>query len=470
MLMAACGGREEDIEDTYQNGVETENEAIPTLSILAPEYYRDVIRQAQTHMSLIEGGRINLEITAYAPEARETHHIRLQTMLMAGDPPDMFILDGHPLRAYIQSGFLADIYELMDACPLSSRDDFFSEPLVAMEMYGGLYAFPMSFGFNHVFINSSLPQPFIDRFSQYESVTIACLMTLYSDLMREYGDDFGHLSFSGGSSRAGTCPQIILQHYMGNYVDFENQTSNLIHLDFISFLDEFHPIFEERWLGSYSYLFTIFAFPQRLQTLASRGHVFWIVTADGMDSAFSLLTTGQTYFSHSVPMVDVHSRLKIGPGIGFESLGDTWAVICIPATDNRHLAWRFSQHLLAVSAAPFHDPTTNFSWNWNYSIASPIVKGFFLPYVTQQFEEFIRFFSSDVRIDPLRGDAALMTSEILAAISRISELNDMSMSLTYSFLPETLYFDLLDQFMLGVMSSDEFARQLQNRVSLWLIE
>jgi len=448
------------MEDVYPNGEEIEYETIPTLSIFAPEFYRYVINQAVRNMSLVGGSNINLDLTIYAPSAREAHLTRLQVMFMAGQAPDMFILDGHPLRAYVQSGFLTDIYDLIDACPLTSRDDFFPQPLSAMEMYGGLYAFPMSFGFSHAFINSSLPPPIIDRFSQYESVTIACLMALYTDLMRDYGDEFGHLTFSGGTSRLGTRPQVIFQSYMGNYVDFENQTSDLTALSFIAFLDDFHPTFEERWLESYSFFRHMVAGGiHRLQEPAQE-HVFWIISSEGGDPAFGLFTTDQEHFLYSVPIVDAHGHLKIGPEI--EGPGDTWGIVCIPATNNGQLAWTFSQHLLASFLKPAYEATYGF--NWDYSGASPISRNYFVPRMTVSFEEFIRQTSRD------SSQTALMRSEMPAAISRIAELNEMPMSLTYSFLPESLYYDLLDQFMLGIISSDDFAQQLQNRVSLWLIE
>ena len=464
-FLTACGGHEEDItEDAYPYDVETENETIPTLSIFAPEFYRYVINQARRHMSLVGGSNIDLDITIYTPEGREAHLTRLQTMLMAGDAPDMFILDGHPLQAYIQSGFLTDIYQLMDACPLTGRDDFFSQPLAAMEVNGGLYAFPMSFGFNHVLINSSLPPSIINRFSQYESVSINCLMALYTELMRDYGDEFGHLTFSGGASRVGTRPHVMFQSYMGYYVDFENQTSNFADLSFSDFLYKFRSIFEDRWLGDCDFnRFPIAGNPRYLQEQSFK-HVFWITNSEARDPAFGLLTTGQTYFLHSIPITDMHGRLKIGPGPGFLDPGDTWGVICIPATNNGPLAWRFSQHLLAAFLIPFSEATYGF--NWDHSLASPITRNDFLPRMTYNFEFFIDFTIRNVTED----DRTLMRSQVPAAISRIAELNEMPMSLTYSFLPESLYYDLLDQFMLGVITSDVFAQQLQNRVSLWLIE
>jgi len=461
MLIVACGSGEI-FNDDYPNDTEAENETPPTLSIFAPEFYRSVINQAVRHMSLAEEGRVNLELTTYTPGSREAHITRLQTMLMAGDAPDMFFLDGHPLRAFVQSGFLTDIYDLMDACPLTDREDFFTQPLAAMEMYDGLYAFPMGFGFNHVLINSSLPQPIIDRFSQYESITITDLMALYTDLMRDYGDEFGHLTFSGGTSRLGINPQIMFQSYVNSYIDFENRTSNLADLSYSDFLDDFRAIFEERWIGDYNFFrYIVFTSPNLMQTIAAE-NVFWIVNSGWRDPGYGFFSTGRTYFLHSVPISDAHGNLKIGPSpsTGFD---ESWAVVCIPATGNEQLAWRFSQHLLDEFIIVRSEGSRS---NWNLSFASPIVRDAFLLRMTESFEDFISY----TPVPQSQDFRTIMTSELPSVISYIAELNEMPMSLTYSFLPESLYFDLLDQFMLGAITSEVFAQQLQNRVSLWLIE
>jgi ABC-type glycerol-3-phosphate transport system substrate-binding protein len=86
-------------------------------------------------------------------------------MLMAGQGPDIFMLHAHSYWHYALSGYLADIYTLIDACPYASRGDFYTNALKPFEIDGGLYALPMSFGPEYIAINASLPQPLLDRFS-----------------------------------------------------------------------------------------------------------------------------------------------------------------------------------------------------------------------------------------------------------------------------------------------------------------
>jgi len=66
--------------------------------------------------------------------------------------------DGHPLRSYAANGFLTNFYNLIDSHPYTDREDFFTNVLKAYEFGGGLYVFPLSFGFEYVGINASAPE------------------------------------------------------------------------------------------------------------------------------------------------------------------------------------------------------------------------------------------------------------------------------------------------------------------------
>jgi len=102
---------------------------------------------------------------------------------LCDDTPDIFYIeDNRDLRTFARSGFLVDIYTLIDADPHISRDDFFTEALRAFEINGRLFMLPISFGFQYVGINAGLPQEFIDRFTQHSTITFPQMIDLYIDL------------------------------------------------------------------------------------------------------------------------------------------------------------------------------------------------------------------------------------------------------------------------------------------------
>jgi len=155
IFLIACGQRA--AEDDYPNTDELSSPEIRTLSIIVPEMYTAVFpRVGMPEQTILDTNiwralsfaraelrsmgyeyDLRLDVTTYAPDEREQFLTRLQVQFMAGQAPDLFFLDGHNLRSYIQMGFLANIYDLIEAHPIGGMDVLYSEPLSALEMYGG---------------------------------------------------------------------------------------------------------------------------------------------------------------------------------------------------------------------------------------------------------------------------------------------------------------------------------------------
>jgi len=496
IFLTACGQRE--TEDDYSNNDELGSHEIRTLSIIVPEMYTvpagfeltildthiwRALSLARAELRLMGYEyELRLDVTTYSPDEKEQFLTRLQLQFMAGQAPDLFFLDGHNLRSYIQMGFLANIYDLIEAHPIGGMDVFYTEPLSALEMYGGLYVFPLSFGFNHVQINSRLPESILERFKQHETITITELMAIYNDLKQNYRDEFGHLDFSGGSSGPGTNPLLIFQYYMGYFIDFDNHNANLTDSRFINFIDTFYPIFKQRWIehpldfswpGGRFGEFPSYRFEARRSFFCmyerSHQHVFWIASPLGGEPIYGFFET-QIFFQHSIPLANEHDRLKIGAGTG--DLGDTWAMICITTGVNEQIAWAYARSLSTVAAPRSPYDLVHYDFGHHITFASPIRRDFFSNHMDRTFYWIMD--RGGIRRPRIAGEMTthyhVTPHAASAVIERIAAYNEMPMALAYSFIPESLYFDLLDHFMMGAMPSDEFAQQLQNRVSLWLIE
>ena len=69
----------------------------------------------------------------------------LHAQLMAGNPPDLFVVYDIPLFAYANRGYVADIWSLIDNDPHYSRDLVYTNVLEAFEINGKLVAWPMAF-------------------------------------------------------------------------------------------------------------------------------------------------------------------------------------------------------------------------------------------------------------------------------------------------------------------------------------
>ncbi|MCL2287395.1 MAG: hypothetical protein FWC32_13660 [Firmicutes bacterium] len=214
-----------------------------TISILAYFGYARILEQAAAAMNLAFAQRgepynFDIDITTFTWRELDAVNARFATLLMAGDGYDIIFVDGinnHPLWAWAESGLLTDAWTLIDAAPNVTRDDFYVNALEAFAHNGGLWGLPLSFGFEYVGINTSIPSSFIDRFAQFEIISVRELMELYLDLRAAFEDEIDHLHFTRGSNTS-RIEQVVL-HDLGSFVDFENRVSHLNSANFVSFLE-----------------------------------------------------------------------------------------------------------------------------------------------------------------------------------------------------------------------------------------
>ncbi|MDR2600232.1 MAG: hypothetical protein LBC73_08155, partial [Oscillospiraceae bacterium] len=102
----------------------------------------------------------NVQIDDYARFA--THNnpyaglYQLTIEITAGKVPDILDVTGLPITQYISSGFLVDLYELIDADPEFNRDSFLSGVLRASEVNSGLYYVFQSFYINTIVGNPAI--------------------------------------------------------------------------------------------------------------------------------------------------------------------------------------------------------------------------------------------------------------------------------------------------------------------------
>lgn len=462
LLLAACGNNPDAEAD--EDALETKS-----LSVLAHESYIQAVRSAETSMALDarllppdERFNFSVELTAYSHLDRDAQQQRLQVAMMAGQAYDIFFLDRHPLLAFAQSGFLTDIYTLIDADPTTNRDDFFSQPLTALEIDGGLYTFPASFGFSYVFINADLPESIVDRFLQHKSITFLELIGIYIDLMQEYGAAYDHMNFTGGSSRFAFMPSFVLHHFMSGFIDVENQTANLTDIDFINFLNAYNQILQGYWQWDRDSFWTA-DFPRALHLQAGE-YAFWIASAL-RDPGYAFFDA-QPYFIHGIPLADDDGRLIM-------NIEDSWANICITASADGALAWEYTKYLLStfdqLSALLTPENRVASYSTFQMQLTSPITQDLFSAHMPGAFDRFISWMPSQYR-DPIANDIYYHKQQTENAIVRLAALNEMPVALSTSFVPDHLIQDDFELFSQGAMTAEDFAQQLQNRVLLWLIE
>jgi len=386
---------------------------------------------------------------------------RLRVELMAGSGPDMFFWPSafREIRALAGSGFIADIYTLMAQDPHTSKEDYFTQALSAFEMSGGLYTFPVSFGFAYVGINTALPQPFIDRFNQYSEITPMQLLELHMDLLNSHEDEFGHLILAPWSLFNDEYPFQMVDHILGKFIDFDDNTSNLTDNRFISYLDFLKDAFDGR-----QPVFSTRGYPQG----SAQDMRYWAegaafaIHGDALSPINAFFTPEEPLFTHYIPLVDEQERLLINQGMS------TWAVYCITAAGDGPLAWELLQHMVEAYSQPAGQAITPV-WG-SFSLSSPIRRSLFGDHVRIAFAN---AFSGGIMFSPqpfVEAAGSDLSGYIDNAIDRMAALNEMPMALIAPIVPYDLYVEALNQFLLGMISAEDAALRMHNSISLWLIE
>jgi len=468
--LSACGSEQDSADDSN----------IRTLSFLSSSEHVAVARQAARSMnaSWYERGYpyefvLDVDFFPFAMswEEAEAHYTRLMIQLMAGQGPDVFIFDrGFDVPALARSGFLVDFYTLIDNCPHTSREDFFTQALDAFEIQGGLYMLPVNFVFNYVAINTNLPQSIIDRFTHHELITIEQMIEIYLALLENYPGEFGHMYFALSNSLGGGFgPRCILPHIMGSFVDFETRTSDLTNPEFVSFLENYFKISEDRHI--FSNLNYVHGWISRdIQSTHSSDYVFAIhASADGQ--AHSFFTPYEPIFSHTRLLSNSEGKLITNSPVWQAVM----ATIGVTAAGDNDLAWEFIRYLLRAYIAGVSDPSASVIGRFgdNY-FGTPIMRElheFHAPRALNRFlNENLHSWGANRNLYVGMGDPAERTRQVENAVQRLSVYNEMPMTMLHSMIPRRLVTSNLDLFMRGLITSQEFAQRTQNAVSLWLIE
>ena len=456
------------------------------LTIRGRDYHARIIRQAAAAMQA-DWEKRNMpyefyaEIEYYGLGSLFDDNTRFQTGLMAGVAQDIFMFDPflHCFHALINSGFLQDIYPLIDACPTTGRDSFYANALDAFAINGGLYILPTSFGINYVGVNVNLPEEFLSRFTQKYTVTLREMIEFYLDLKHYHGNEFGHFKIIAGCGHM-THHNRVLQTFFNDYVDFNTRTADLMNPGFMELLELLGRLGPQQFPYTLNWLIG----GEDLQEW-EQSFIFHTV-GRGLGPFTALFEPVAPSFIHYIPLVDEQGRLLIDtPG----EQGQVWSGICISTRADGALAWEFTTHLIYAFANPIPPHSiSNYVAGYHFgvqSLASSILRSTFRestmlnlangfdewgrrawrrginygPVVSRHFPLFVGF---DRRVT--------REEQFEAAINRIAAYNEYPMAMIRSMIPHRLFGDHLDQFLRGKINAETAAQRMQNAISLWLIE
>ncbi|MCL2015378.1 MAG: hypothetical protein FWG68_03920 [Defluviitaleaceae bacterium] len=470
-IITACG----DNPDTDNTQNPPANNPI-TLTILAQDWYTNLIRSVESDMRTQfaeQGINFRIELTDYSTEnfMHYRHNETLQIMLMAGEGYDIVFLnyDSLNIRSFADNGFLLNVYDLIDQDPNLTRDDFFTNVFAAMEHRGGLYSFPFSFGFDFVGINASLPDSFLNDFSQKSQISLLEIMNLLNRLKSEYPEIYA--SFPHTSNiQALHFHTVALISVLSDFIDFDNSVSHFNSAEFmnlITVLQNTVPITHSETFDSRN-VFSVFGSVADMNRMAEQNillGVTGISRVAGFDQ-FSELTpffpTKNEQFLNFIPIADNNGKLLLDTE---PVLSNTFATVIFPVLGDGIVAWDFTQQLLHRMLSTTSFMLSRAGHFGSFTFVIPILRDELEPQfnrVMQEVENTGNQFNFGTQAEIAANRAAALAKITELANSPVSVIDGSSATLFWSG-------DLFNSFMLGVITAEDLAQEVHNRASLWLL-
>jgi len=443
------------MDDNYN----VEGTTIEMLSILIPDYLiQGHFRTAEETLNQELYGlnrKFELDIITFPHQDITNQVARMETMMMAGEMYDMFFLmPQHNLWRYSHSGFLVDMYTLIDKCMHVNREDFLTNVLNAFTIEGGLYAFPLDFNFYYMAISDTIPQDFVNRFYEMNTITPAELMTMFIDLQNRYPNDFNSMHIANPFSSL--YPMHILERRLSDFVNISTGVSTLNSDNFVAFLDMLRHVHEmQGFVPEYHDVRTSGLLSPAERQRQSRQYMF-VNDNYFLNSFFAYFEPSHQNFLHHIPLSNDNGELYISR---FTS-PNTFSVV---ATGNEALAWDYLRHLIAPMTVTtnYHQPLGAI---W-FSI--PIKKSYF----ESNFLSVIYHSSHrlSLHFEGMDEDDNEREERIQRALDMHASFSEMPVA-SIPLIPIEIINEDLNLFMDGAITSEDAAMRMHNRISLWLIE
>jgi hypothetical protein len=336
-----------------------------------------------------------------------------------------------------ERGLIVDFLPLMQNDPDFVEEDFFMNAFRAFEYRGGLYTFPIIFSNRFVGVNNTLSAELIERFKQYETMSHRQMLELYF----EYADtDTLFLS-----------PDIdamaFVFHNHRTFVDYENRAANFNTDDFVSLLTKIREATNPQRFADGRLDYSVNWDPTGVPTpeLFHR-YVFMVAHHSNYRAFFPI--SDRELFTHYIPFATDD---------GYISINSTIRFFINSASENIELAWEFLKFLAADEEYA----------NLVSVLGVPIKREHFGSDTPDYIAMWINILRENNFV--IEGDIKDIADNIISTMER---WNEMPMQINHSSSDNLreMIIETLTSFHRGFLTAEQAAEELQNRVTLYLME
>jgi len=373
---------------------------------------------------------VEIELHSYDGD-HQKYRQQVRTQLMAGQADDLLSYVGFNDQKLLDSGLIADFYPIMQNDPDFNEADYFMSAIDGFSYKNKLPIFPLNFVYWGISVNDSFSPELTEKFKYHDKITFREVFDLYNNLENK------NKYYVSESMDALTA----LKRNINTFVDFENKKCYFNTPEFIEFLSAAKNATDPQKIadGYLEYTFGVSDYDEMKQNELALKYLF----CDELIYVYHYFATDyqEKKFAYYIPLVQENGALIIETSVAF---------IINEASKNKELAWEFVKYLTTMDMQ---------GYTYNFAFVLPIHRQMFRAYVDDEWQR--------LKEDYLGEFEQRETGEQVRA--RLEGYNDMPMS-----FPMYLDFDavkeIIQSFYDGVLTAEQTANELQNKVSIYLME
>jgi ABC-type glycerol-3-phosphate transport system substrate-binding protein len=388
---------------------------------------------------------VKVTLNTYAGPSYEE---KIGIQLMAGTADDLLLMA--VTKNSFQPWYFVDLFELMRNDPSFDMDDSYMNIFEAFAENGMLVWLPKNFYYFFVGVNNTVSQELVDKFKQYDAITFSELMSFYNDLEYTWGRN----------ALYGIDPITVLSMNYAAFVDFENRTCDFNNDFVIDLITDANNLTSQhrKDVGGIGYI--VFRGGSstsnvEIQEIAAR-YLFKTVP----NNDYQFFVPNEEVFTHFIPLLSENGKLMVESESSF-GLGIN------AATENKEMAWEFIKYVSNLPGIPTAE--------YNTGLIQPVYtsRAAFRDSLPNVLDEFYRFTSNPRFSSEITHSVDVDRAEVIERlVDMFDNYNQMPMqeTRTYTLAISGHIYEILTAFQNGLMTAEQAVSEIQNKVSLALME
>jgi multiple sugar transport system substrate-binding protein len=398
----------------------------------------------------------NVEIIVERQEDNKAPYMyRIAIDLLSGTATDLIDLSALDINHKAQSGLLVNIYDFMDSDPEFNKSDYYTNIFEAMEYESGLYAMPLTFQYDMVYISKPLSERIGLDYESYTNINYTEMLDIYEKVKKT------HPSPDKFYLMPGITKNSFFKYESIDFFDIETGKVNFDSEEFIQHLNltkkintAYHPDTKE-WdftsvgVGNEDFLIEDFMFSKSTTSTINMAKMM-IEFENTVEPTPFLSSKGKAPFSNLLSTYAISHNCK-----------------------NRELAWEFLKYCASAKDLPiFENEEDEEKYSFMFWGNIPINIENFYTYFRHSFESDIKYFSENgLEVNWRFTNEEEKEKIIQDTLNQIHEWSQERNVLVGNWELSTLLREELDNYYYyDLATAEETAKIIQNKVFTYLNE